>query len=52
MEVSRENGYDVGRVRRDFPSLDRDVHEHPLIYLDNAATSQTPEKVWLGIKDM
>ena len=52
MEDSKENGYDVGRVRRDFPSLDRDVHEHPLIYLDNAATSQTPEKVWLGIKDM
>ena len=52
MEDSKENGYDVGRVRRDFPSLNRDVHEHPLIYLDNAATSQTPEKVWLGIKDM
>lgn len=51
METARE-AYDVERVRREFPSLDRKVHEHPLVYLDNAATSQTPERVWEGIKDM
>ncbi|MBH8579945.1 cysteine desulfurase [Bisbaumannia pacifica] len=36
---------DVARVRRDFPILDREVHGKPLIYLDNAATSQTPIQV-------
>ncbi|KXS38706.1 MAG: cysteine desulfurase / selenocysteine lyase [Halomonadaceae bacterium T82-2] len=36
---------DVVRVRRDFPILERRVHGHPLIYLDNAATSQTPRQV-------
>lgn len=44
--------YDVEKVRKDFPSLQRSVHEHPLVYLDNAATSQTPERVWVAIKDM
>ena len=36
---------DVAKVRRDFPILDREVHGKPLIYLDNAATSQTPRQV-------
>ncbi|WP_163647503.1 cysteine desulfurase [Modicisalibacter sp. 'Wilcox'] len=36
---------DVVKVRRDFPILERRVHGHPLIYLDNAATSQTPRQV-------
>ncbi|MGQ7249963.1 cysteine desulfurase [Halomonas sp. V046] len=36
---------DVARVRRDFPILDREVHGKPLVYLDNAATSQTPVQV-------
>ncbi|MBB3189823.1 aminotransferase class V-fold PLP-dependent enzyme [Halomonas cerina] len=36
---------DVCRVRRDFPILDREVHGKPLVYLDNAATSQTPRQV-------
>ncbi len=36
---------DVARVRRDFPILDREVHGKPLVYLDNAATSQTPRQV-------
>ncbi|QEM82372.2 cysteine desulfurase [Halomonas binhaiensis] len=33
---------DVARVRQDFPILEREVHGKPLVYLDNAATSQTP----------
>jgi cysteine desulfurase/selenocysteine lyase len=37
--------FDVGRVRRDFPILDRQVHGRPLAYLDNAATSQKPRAV-------
>jgi cysteine desulfurase / selenocysteine lyase len=34
--------YDVERVRRDFPILSREVNGHPLVYLDNAASSQRP----------
>ncbi|HEV8335851.1 MAG TPA: cysteine desulfurase [Candidatus Polarisedimenticolia bacterium] len=34
--------FDVERVRRDFPILDQRVHNRPLVYLDNAATSQKP----------
>lgn len=31
--------------RKDFPILDQNVHGHPLVYLDNAATSQKPRAV-------
>ncbi len=37
--------FDVMRLRQDFPVLAREVHGKPLIYLDNAATSQTPQQV-------
>ena len=37
--------FDVKRIRKDFPILERQVHGKPLIYLDNAATSQTPQVV-------
>ena len=36
---------DVGRVRDDFPILRRTVHGRPLVYLDNAATTQKPRAV-------
>jgi cysteine desulfurase/selenocysteine lyase len=36
---------DVRRVREDFPILKRKVHGKPLVYLDNAATSQKPQVV-------
>ena len=39
------NGFDVEAVRRDFPILERRVHDHPLIYMDNAATTQRPRQV-------
>src|SRR4029434_7449118 len=32
-------------LREDFPILDQEVHGHPLIYFDNAATSQKPRAV-------
>lgn len=44
--------YDVEKIREEFPALRRTVHDHPLVYLDNAATSQTPERVWRSIEDM
>lgn len=37
--------YDVQQTRKDFPILDRQVHGHPLAYLDNAASSQKPSTV-------
>jgi cysteine desulfurase/selenocysteine lyase len=37
--------YDVEAVRRDFPILQQKVYGHPLVYLDNAATSQKPRVV-------
>lgn len=37
--------FDVDTVRRDFPILSRKVNGRPLVYLDNAATSQTPQQV-------
>ncbi len=37
--------FDAARVRRDFPILAQQVNGHPLVYLDNAATTQKPECV-------
>jgi len=37
--------FDVESVRRDFPILDQQINGHPLVYLDNAATTQKPECV-------
>ncbi|WP_281541893.1 aminotransferase class V-fold PLP-dependent enzyme [Maribacter aestuarii] len=37
--------YDVKKIRKDFPILQREVNGKPLVYLDNAATSQTPQQV-------
>ena len=34
--------YDIQKVRQDFPILSREVYGHPLVYLDNAATTQKP----------
>jgi len=36
---------DALAIKRDFPILERRIHGHPLIYLDNAATSQKPRSV-------
>ena len=38
-------GYDVERVRADFPALHQSAHGHPLAYLDNGATTQKPRAV-------
>ncbi len=35
--------WDVERVRKDFPILAQEIHGRPLVYLDNAATSQKPQ---------
>lgn len=38
-------GFDVERARRDFPALAQEVNGAPLVYLDNAATTQKPQCV-------
>ncbi|HVZ34933.1 MAG TPA: aminotransferase class V-fold PLP-dependent enzyme, partial [Polyangiaceae bacterium] len=40
-----EASLDFATLRADFPALDQRVHGHPLIYLDNAATTQKPRVV-------
>ena len=42
---ARAAAYDVEAVRADFPILSRRVHGKPLVYLDNAATTQKPSAV-------
>lgn len=37
--------FDINKIRKDFPILNRKVNGKPLVYLDNAATSQTPQQV-------
>ncbi len=52
MALKHAAGLDVERIRRDFPILQRRVHEKPLVYLDNAATSQKPKQVVEAIDDL
>ncbi|APU67943.1 aminotransferase class V-fold PLP-dependent enzyme [Christiangramia flava] len=42
---------DVEKIRKDFPILKRKVNGYPLVYFDNAATSQTPQQVIDTISD-
>jgi cysteine desulfurase/selenocysteine lyase len=44
-ERDAKTSFDVERIRKDFPILHTKVHGHPLVYLDNAATSQKPHAV-------
>src|SRR5215204_6864840 len=43
--------YDVEEIRHDFPILEREVNGKPLVYLDNAATSQNPRQVIQTLTD-
>lgn len=51
MEILAKNIIDVYELRDRFPILQRKVNGKPLIYLDNAATSQKPESVINAITD-
>ena len=42
---------DIQKIRNDFPILKQKVYGKPLVYFDNAATSQTPECVVDTIRD-
>lgn len=45
------SGFDVEKVRADFPILHQEVNGQPLVYLDNAATTQKPNAVIDAISD-
>ncbi|MSP22223.1 MAG: cysteine desulfurase [Dehalococcoidia bacterium] len=45
MTAVERRPFDVRAIRRDFPILKREVNGKPLVYLDNAATSQKPVQV-------
>src|SRR6476646_3438700 len=42
---AQSGGFDVMRLREDFPILRQKIHGKPLVYLDNGATSQKPQAV-------
>ena len=44
-EAMTNGGYDVNRIRADFPILAMQVYGKPLVYLDNAASAQKPRAV-------
>ena len=43
--------YDINKIREDFPILAREVYGKPLVYLDNAATTQKPLSVLDAMRD-
>ncbi|MBT8299195.1 MAG: cysteine desulfurase [Maribacter sp.] len=47
----KKTAFNPERIRNDFPILNRKVNGYPLVYLDNAATSQTPQQVIDSIAD-
>ena len=49
--ASAQPSLDVARIREDFPILNRMVYGKPLVYLDNAATSQKPRSVIESLVD-
>jgi hypothetical protein len=42
---ARHHSFDVWKIREDFPILSQQIRGKPLVYLDNAATSQKPQVV-------
>jgi cysteine desulfurase/selenocysteine lyase len=44
------SGFDVAKVRSDFPILAREIHGKPLVYLDSAASSQRPQAVLRAVE--
>ncbi|CAI8424835.1 MAG: putative cysteine desulfurase [Formosa sp. Hel3_A1_48] len=49
--ATQNTTFDVHKIREDFPILQRKVNGKPLVYFDNAATSQTPLQVIEKITD-
>jgi len=49
--ILESHALDVEAIRKDFPILSTHVHGYPLVYLDNAATTQKPESVLHAMDD-
>src|SRR5690606_39857484 len=49
--LATRTAFDAEQIRKDFPILQQEVHGKPLVYLDNAATTQKPEAVIQAIVD-
>jgi len=45
MATNMTGGYDIEKIRSDFPILSREIHGKPLVYLDSAASAQKPKVV-------
>jgi cysteine desulfurase/selenocysteine lyase len=45
MSTAKPTKLDSAQIKKDFPVFERIINDHPLIYLDNAATSQRPQSV-------
>ncbi|MDC1408686.1 cysteine desulfurase [Candidatus Puniceispirillum sp.] len=45
MTANMTGGYDIEKIRSDFPILSRKIHGKPLVYLDSAASAQKPKVV-------
>lgn len=45
VQMEKLRDFDVDAIRKDFPILNQAINGHPLVYLDNAATSQKPQIV-------
>jgi cysteine desulfurase/selenocysteine lyase len=43
--MEKSFSWDVEKIRKDFPILHQEINGHPLVYFDNAATSQKPKSV-------
>ena len=44
-------GFNAEAIKQDFPILDQIVNDEPLVYLDNAATTQKPKQVLAAIEN-
>ena len=42
---NQTNGFDVEKIRKDFPILHQEINGKPLVYLDSANSSQKPKAV-------
>jgi len=51
LTIQEPRTLDIEAIRKDFPILQRMVYDHPLVYLDNAATTQKPEQVLQAMDD-
>lgn len=49
-KIGQINAFDIEKIRYDFPILSQKIHGYPLVYLDNAATTQKPRTVIDAVK--